>query len=79
MAVGRDVLFETTIEALRAHPAFGQRIAGADRAVLLLDPGAERVLYASPAAASLRDAIGDAEGRIDPALDLARQLRGAAG
>ncbi|SFE75671.1 PAS domain S-box-containing protein [Methylobacterium sp. yr596] len=77
--MGRDVLFETTIEALRAHPAFGQRIAGADRAVLLLDPGAERVLYASPAAASLRDAIGDAEGRIDPALDLARQLRGAAG
>ena len=77
--MGRDVLFETTIEALRAHPAFGQRIAGADRAVLLLGPGAERVLYASPAAASLRDAIGDAEGRIDPALDLARQLRGAAG
>ncbi|KMO14636.1 ATP-binding protein [Methylobacterium indicum] len=76
--MGRDVLFETTIEALRADPAFGQRIAGPDRAFLLLDPGAERVLHASPAAASLRETIADAEGRIDPALDLARQLRGVA-
>ncbi|TNC15049.1 PAS domain S-box protein [Methylobacterium terricola] len=76
--MGRDVLFETTIEALRAVPAFGQRIAGPDRAFLLLDRGATHLLHASPAASSLREAIADAEGRIDPSLNLSGQLRGSA-
>ncbi|MFH6782856.1 MULTISPECIES: PAS domain-containing sensor histidine kinase [Methylobacterium] len=76
--MGRDVLFETTIEALRAVPAFGQRIAGPDRAFLLLDRGATQLLHASPAAAPLRETIADAEGRIDPSLNLPAQLRGSA-
>ncbi|SFV02508.1 PAS domain S-box-containing protein [Methylobacterium sp. 174MFSha1.1] len=75
--MGRDVLFETTIEALRAVPAFGQRIAGEDRAVLLLDRTATQLLYASPAAAGLRETIADPDGRIDPSLSLAGQLRGS--
>ncbi|MET7247595.1 PAS domain-containing sensor histidine kinase, partial [Methylobacterium sp. EM32] len=75
--MGRDVLFETTIEALRAVPAFGQRIAGDDRAVLLLDCTATHLLYASPGAASLRESIAGPDGRIDPSLSLPAQLRGS--
>ncbi|KMO37079.1 hypothetical protein VQ03_19890, partial [Methylobacterium tarhaniae] len=75
--MGRDVLFETTIEALRAVPAFGQRIAGADHAVLLLDRTATQLLHASPAAAPVKAAIADGEGRIDASLGLAAQLRGS--
>ncbi|AWN49698.1 PAS domain-containing sensor histidine kinase [Methylobacterium terrae] len=75
--MGRDVLFETTIEALRAVPAFAQRIDGPDRAFLLLDRGATQLLHASPAAATLRESIADAAGRIDPALALPAQLRGS--
>ncbi|TGD94243.1 ATP-binding protein [Methylobacterium nonmethylotrophicum] len=74
--MGRDVLFETTIEALRAVPAFGQRIAGPDAAFLLLDRSATHLLHASPAAAALRETIADAAGRIDPKLGLPAQLRG---
>ncbi|GJD62685.1 PAS domain-containing sensor histidine kinase [Methylobacterium frigidaeris] len=75
--MGRNVLFETTIEALRAVPAFGQRIAGDDRAFLLLDRTATQLLHASPAAAAFRDAIADRDGRIDPSLGLPAQLRGS--
>ncbi|MGX7704398.1 ATP-binding protein [Methylobacterium sp. Gmos1] len=75
--MGRDVLFETTIEALRAVPAFGQRIAGADRAFLLLDRTATQLLHASPAAAALRETIADPDGRINPSLALPAQLRGS--
>jgi PAS domain S-box-containing protein len=75
--VGRDVLFETTIEALRAVPAFGQRIAGDDRAFLLLDRTAAQLLHASPAAAALRETIADPDGRVDPSLALPAQLRGS--
>ncbi len=73
--MGRDVLFETTIEALRAVPTFGHRIAGDDRAFLLLDRTATRLLHASPAAAPLRETLADAEGRIDSSLGLPAQLR----
>ncbi|WP_276330916.1 ATP-binding protein [Methylobacterium currus] len=75
--MGRDVLFETTIEALRAVPAFAQRIAGVDRAFLLLDRTATQLLHASPAAAPLRETIAGPDGRIDPSLSLPAQLRGS--
>ncbi|QRE74719.1 PAS domain-containing sensor histidine kinase [Methylobacterium aquaticum] len=75
--MGRDVLFETTIEALRAVPTFGHRIAGDDRAFLLLDRTATRLLHASPAAVPLRETLADAEGRIDSSLGLPAQLRGS--
>ncbi|MGF3026906.1 ATP-binding protein [Methylobacterium aquaticum] len=75
--MGRDVLFETTIEALRAVPAFGHRIAGDDRPFLLLDRTATRLLHASPAAAPLRETLADAGGQIDPSLGLPAQLRGS--
>ncbi len=75
--MGRDVLFETTIEALRAVPTFGQRISGDDRAFLLLDRTATRLLHASPAAAPLRETLADTDGRIDSSLGLPAQLRGS--
>jgi PAS domain S-box-containing protein len=63
---------ETALASLAADPALA-RLVRPETAVLVVDRGAERVLWASPAAAPLRHALVlDEDGRLDPALPLAR-------
>ncbi|ACL60050.1 ATP-binding protein [Methylobacterium nodulans] len=69
-------LFEASIAALQALPALDRLMAGRALPCLFVDEAAERILYASPAAIGLREAMADAAGRIDPELRLAQQLRG---
>ena len=69
-----DARWMATIEAAMATPGLARLTGGREVACLLLDPGAERVLFASPPARRLAAAIADARGRIDPSLDLARAL-----
>ncbi|MFE1600920.1 PAS domain-containing sensor histidine kinase [Methylobacterium sp. ID0610] len=69
-------LFEASIAALRALPAVERLVGGRPLPCLFVDPAADRVLYASPAAIGLRSVMADGSGRIEPGLQLARQLRG---
>ncbi|WP_407524280.1 sensor histidine kinase [Methylobacterium oryzisoli] len=70
-----DARWMATIDAAMATPGLARLTGGREVACLLLDPGAERVLFASSAARGLGAAIADARGRIDPSLDLGRALR----
>ncbi|MGY2047428.1 sensor histidine kinase [Methylobacterium sp. JK268] len=74
--VVEDALFEARIAALKELPALRRLVSGRALACLLIDEAVARVLYATPAAMGLRAAISDPEGRIDPDLELPRQLRG---
>ncbi|GJE01952.1 ATP-binding protein [Methylobacterium isbiliense] len=70
-----DARWMATIEAAMATPGLARLTGGREVACLLLDSGAEQVLFASPAARRLAAAIADSQGRLDPALDLGRALR----
>ncbi|HEX8165552.1 MAG TPA: PAS domain S-box protein [Beijerinckiaceae bacterium] len=69
---------EAAIADLAADPALAPLVRP-EAALLVADLGGERLLWASPAAASLRDAlVADGDGGLDPALPLVRRLRGLA-
>ncbi|WP_246154444.1 histidine kinase dimerization/phospho-acceptor domain-containing protein [Methylobacterium oryzihabitans] len=70
--------FATVVGDLRILREFGGSGEAPGRPILLLDHGCARLLHATPEARVLAGRIGDAEGRIDPALALPRQLRAAA-
>lgn len=52
----------------------GARMNDSQSAVLLLDAVGTRILHASPQAASLRDGISGADGRVDAGLNLGEQI-----
>lgn len=77
MADHRDVFTEAFAE-LTADPDF-VRFAGADNAVLVWDRTGQRLLWASAAAASLREAlVKDEDGAMAPGLPALARLRALA-
>ncbi|WP_298967785.1 PAS domain-containing sensor histidine kinase [uncultured Methylobacterium sp.] len=69
--------FATVIGSLRTLREFGESGEAPGRPILLLDHACGRLLHATPEARPLAARIADAEGRIEPALALNRQLRAA--
>jgi PAS domain S-box-containing protein len=66
--------FEPMLAALAEDPGF-REFARPDSALLLWDLEGTRLLWTSPAAAGLREALTDAEGRINASLPARTQLR----
>lgn len=62
-----------------AGAELGGLLRGQEAHFLVLDTGAERVLFASPPARGLRAGIADPEGRVAETLGLARQIERAGG
>jgi hypothetical protein len=66
---------EAALARLAAEPALARFVAP-EAALIVVGLGAERLLWSSPAAARLRDALVlDSDGRLDPALPFAGRLR----
>ncbi|HEX8666139.1 MAG TPA: PAS domain S-box protein [Beijerinckiaceae bacterium] len=66
---------EAALARLAAEPALA-RFVGPEAALLVVGLGAERLLWSSPAAVRLRDALTlDQDGRLDPALPFVGRLR----
>src|SRR5690349_9429772 len=71
-------VFERAIDRLAADPAFAS-FAKPGAGVLVWDSRADRILWASPAARGLRDALADASGKVGPSLAARDRLRALAG
>lgn len=70
--------FEALVARLARDPALA-RASEAGAGVLVWDPAAERVLWASPAARGLRWAIADETGRVAPDFRAGQRLKELAG
>jgi PAS domain S-box-containing protein len=68
---------ETLTAALAGESGFAP-FAGPDAAVLVWDASVERIVWASPAAATLRDVLTRDDGRIDPSLAARARLEALA-
>lgn len=65
---------QNLLRACNVDSALARRLSDPANALLVLDAGGERVLYASGAARTLRDALAEPDGRLDPGLRIGAQI-----